>query len=151
MEESAFKVQQLKELGFEKAASDIEKLKEFNRKCAIAYENFRYVKPEQISSFNSRLRRETEKKESWGSTYDKLVFTNIKSYSEVPPNDVLESLQKAKGFGCFDEFEIAKIASTQERVDPILFGKVNGCEDLFYIGQWDNDVKIEDILKDNEG
>jgi len=35
--------------------------------------------------------------------------------------------------------------------DPILLGRITGCENRYFIAQWDDDVKIEDILKENEG
>jgi hypothetical protein len=47
---------------------------------------------------------------------------------------------------CFDSFEIAKIQWKREIKDPILFGRIDGCPDRFYVSQWDDDVRIEDIL-----
>ena len=144
-------VERLKELGLDKASKDMENLQEFDRKCAIAYEKFRYVTQQKIDEFQQRIRAKTEKKTDWGFTYDTLKFTDLKQYPEVPPESVLDLLESAKKENCFDSFEVAKIESVQERVDPILFGRIKGCPDRFFIGQWDNDVKIEDILKDNEG
>ena len=57
-------------------------------------------------------------------------------------------LEEAKKLDCFDEFEIAYIAEVK---DPILFGIVKGCSTKFYVAQWDDDVRIEDILAPNEG
>jgi hypothetical protein len=51
----------------------------------------------------------------------------------------------------FDTYEIAHIQSIVERKDPILFGCITGCADKFFIAQWDDDVKIEDIINENEG
>jgi hypothetical protein len=34
----------------------------------------------------------------------------------------------------------------KEVIDPIIFGKIDGCTDRFFIAQWDDDVKIEDIV-----
>lgn len=61
---------------------------------------------------------------------------------------VLDSLEVAMGRKCFDSFMVAHIIDVE---DPILFGYINGCSDHFFIDQWDEDVKIQDILKDNEG
>lgn len=49
---------------------------------------------------------------------------------------------------CFDSFSVAHIAEVK---DPILFGEIAECTDKFFIAQWDEDVKIEDILTEKEG
>jgi len=142
----------LKELGFDKAASDIDAGVEYKRKVTIATENFRYVTPDQFTAFNQKLRRDTEKGDSrHGRTYDQLVCIPIDAYPEVPPANVLNDLAQATEKNCFDTFEIAKIESIQELPDPILFGRIKGCANRFFISQWDNDVKISDIIGDNEG
>ena len=84
-------------------------------------------------------------------THDKLSFVNLKEYPEVPPMDCLMDLKKAKDMECFDSFEVAKVETVDVRPDPIIFGLINGCEDKFYITQWEHDVRIEDILKEGEG
>jgi hypothetical protein len=144
-------IERLKELGLEKAAMDMQNIQEFDRKCAVAYEKFRYVTQQKIDEFQKRIRVKTEKKEQWGFTYDTLKFTDLKQYSDVPPESVLSLLESARKENCFDYYEVAKIESVKERVDPILFGRIKNCPDRFFIGQWDTDVKIEDILKENEG
>ena len=65
---------------------------------------------------------------------------------EFPPDTVLDALEKAKEDNCFDTFEVAKISWIEEIKDPILFGIIEGCSDKFFISQWDDDVKIEDLL-----
>lgn len=142
----------LKELGLESAANKVSATKEFERRCAIAYEHFRFVTQKNIDDFNAKLEKETLKKDSNGfSRYDTLQFVNLRAYREIPPANVLLKLEEAKGRNCFDDFEVAKIESVEIRPDPILFGRVKGCPDRFYISQWDSDVRIEDILKENEG
>ncbi|MGD0652253.1 MAG: hypothetical protein ABSA97_14145, partial [Verrucomicrobiia bacterium] len=69
----------------------------------------------------------------------------------VPPPAALEKLAEARMFGCFDDFEVADLKTVAVRPDPILFGVIIGCPDKFFIVQWDNDVKIEDILRADEG
>ncbi len=77
-----------------------------------------------------------------------LRFTPVSEYEKTPPDSVLASMEAAVEKKCFDSFEVAHI----ERVkDPIIFGKIKGCADSFYIDQWDNDVTIEEILGPNEG
>jgi len=84
-------------------------------------------------------------------SYDTLAFIELDKYTEIPPPDCLLDLKKAQDLKCFDEFEVAKIESVHVRPDPIIFGGIKGCVDKFFITQWDDDVKIEDILKENEG
>jgi hypothetical protein len=60
-------------------------------------------------------------------------------------------LKKAKDMGCFDYFEVAKVETVEVRPDPIIFGGIEGCDDKFFITQWDDDVSIEEILNENEG
>lgn len=166
--------EELKRLGFTNAGNKIKTVLDFNKKVAIAYEHFRYVKPEQFKRFNDRLKQETlkivkscprchnlalVKKKCWycqgtgaqKQTYDKLVFTPIEKYPEVPPKPTLKRLKEVQEMKCFDRFEIAKIESVQELPDPILFGCIDKCPDKFFISQWDDDVKIEDILEEHEG
>ena len=57
----------------------------------------------------------------------------------------------SRHLGVFDTFEVAKIESTRVYRDPIVFGRISGCDDRFYIAQYDDDVKIEDLLGPNEG
>jgi len=145
----------LKDLGLAVAAQALETEIEFKRKTVIAYEHFRYVTPEKITDFNNKIKEKTHKDHGNGystySTYDRLEFVNLGIYGSIPPENVLQDLEKAKSMNCFDKFEIAKISSVEVRPDPILFGVIEGCPDRFYISQWDNDVSIEDILQENEG
>lgn len=148
--------EKLEKIGFKAASSKIKELKDLKRKITIAYEHFRYVKPEKISSFNEKLKQETLKETGKKGVdlyhnYNKLVFFDIGTYQEVPPLEVLDKIEQAQELGCFDTFEIAKIEGVKEYKDPIVFGVINGCPDKFFITQWDDDVAIEDILKENEG
>ena len=144
-------LERLEKLGLKTASNKIKELKELRRKMSIAYEHFRFVTPEKINAFNEKLRKQTEKKDQYYITYDKLNFISLSNYEEVPPIDVLDKIEQAQEIGCFDTFEIAKIESVKETKDPIVFGIVNNCPDKFFIAQWDNDIKIEDILNENEG
>ena len=154
--EEKITVEELKDLGFDQAANELKLLEEFKRKTAIAYEHFRYVTQEHITKFNEEIKKKTMKKEGknqWGDilTYDQLKFHDIKTYKSSPPKSVLQSIKKAKEMKCFDTFEIAKIESQKEVPDPIVFGRINGCPDLFFIDQWLDDIKISDLIEDNEG
>lgn len=134
----------LDKLGFKKASMHLVELSDKKRKLALAYEHFRFVRQEKIDAFNNKLMRE----KGYGMSYKELSFTSIESYKEVPPEHVLTSLGAALEFKCFDSFEVAHIVEVK---DPILFGRIKNCSDRFFIDQWDDDVKIEDILMPNEG
>jgi len=112
---------------------------------AIAYEHYRFVTQEKINDFNRKLREESDKN---ARTWKELAFTRIEDYDKCPPDDVLDALEKAHGMKCFDNFEVAYI---REVKDPIIFGRITNCSDRFFVGQWDDDVSIDDLLKKNEG
>jgi len=166
--------QTLKDLGLDKAAATLDKKLTLKKKLAIAYEHFRFVEPHIFDRFQEEVKAKTMKvivpcpkcqnisgsKENCSycqrtgaqhMTHDKLSFVNLKEYPEVPPMDCLMDLKKAKDMECFDSFEVAKVETVDVRPDPIIFGLINGCEDKFYITQWEHDVRIEDILKEGEG
>lgn len=139
----------LKKLGLHAAAQKVDHLKSLKRKMMIAYEQYRYLTPEKIEAFNKKLYHETFDQRTY--TYQKLSMTALEHYTEVPPPDVLTKLQVALDRQCFDRFEVAHIVTEQKLPDPLLLGVIDGCKDKFFIGQWDDDVKIEDILKEHEG
>ena len=143
----------LKELGLESAANKVNATKEFERRCAIAYEHFRFVTQANIDNFNAKIKKKTLQKNvnGFSQVYDHLHFVSLRAYREIPPENVLLKLEEAKRRNCFDDFEVAKIESVKVRPDPILFGRVRGCPDRFYISQWDTDISIEEILLPNEG
>lgn len=143
---------ELLELGFDKAGGKLKEKEDLKRKLAIAFEFHRVVTPGIIDRFQKQLRKKTEKKGKFGEvSYDTLAFCKIAEYGEVPPADVLDKVKEAKERKCFDYFEVAKVETVQVRPDPIIFGRIKGVNDRFFIAQWDNDVKIEDILMENEG
>lgn len=137
----------LEKLGFKAASEKIKRLAAKKRKLVIAYEHFRFVRKEKIEEFNKKLyaKRESDHK------YQQLGFTSIEHYLEVPPEYVFDAMIQAVEKNCFDGFEVASIVSIVKVPDPILFGVITGCTDKFFIAQWNDDVKIEDILGANEG
>ena len=144
-------LKKLEKLGFKNASRIVKEKLELKRKMMIAYEHFRYVTQERIDAFNQALRAESMQENKQYYQYKVLGFIPLEAYSEVPPVDVLDKVEQAIEKGCFDTFEIAKIQDVKEVKDPIVFGRINGCTDRFFIAQWDDDVKIEDILKESEG
>lgn len=139
------KSNRLESLGFKFLGNRVRELKEAKRKMAIAYEHYRFVTQEKINDFNRKLREESDKN---ARTWKELAFTRIEDYDKCPPDDVLDALEKAHGMKCFDNFEVAYI---REVKDPIIFGRITNCSDRFFVGQWDDDVSIDDLLKKNEG
>lgn len=137
------KADELRQLGFCKAADNLANLANKKRKLALAYEHFRFVRQEKIDAFNNKLRQKRS-----DNGWQELSFTSVENYEEIPPDHVLTNFSEAKKIGCFDSFEVAHIVRVK---DPILFGRVKNCSDRFFIDQWDDDVKIEDILMPNEG
>jgi hypothetical protein len=137
----------LDKLGFKEAVENVRKKKELARKLSIAMEHYRYVTHEKLEDFDKRLRRYTHNFDRQGG-YQYLSLVKVEDYEQVPPASVLRSMEEAVERKCFDNFEIASI---KEVNDPILFGKVNGCTHLFFIDQWDDDIKISDLIKENEG
>lgn len=145
-------LKELEELGLDQAAANAAYAQRQSKKLMIAYEHYRFVSPGVVDRFKEALKKKTLKGSKYGaSTYDTLNFTSLQYYPQIPPREVLDALRQAKERGCFDLFEVASIETVEVRPDPILFGQVMGCQDRFFIAQWDNDVRIEDILKENEG
>lgn len=135
----------LQELGMDSAAHKVMRAKKMKHDMMIAYENYRVITPEKLAAFNVKLRRTPVAR----GYYQVLTLTSLKNYEKVPPADVLGKLAEALERKCFDSFEVAHIETVKE--DPLLLGCIEGCGDKFFIAQWDNDVKISDILKDYEG
>jgi len=128
------KAKLLKELGMDAIAEDLLKKKRGRERLLKAVERYRYATGEDIDDYNTDLKTHGRR----------LAIVEIKDYKRLPPDDVLEALKKAQTEDLFDTFHIAYI----ERVkDPILFGKIKAFKNLFFfIAQWGDDVKFEDIL-----
>lgn len=140
----------LESLGFKTAAAEVATLVNKKRKLALAYEHYRFVRQDKIDKFNYELKRKTvkDKNDPYNMSYQMLAFVSIGDYKNVPPESVLASLETAQGRKCFDAYEIGYIKNVK---DPLLFGRVNECPDRFFIDQWDDDVSIDQLLKENEG
>ena len=124
----------LHKLGLEKLSQKI-LTKGDNKKKLLMAMDYKYATQDEIDEFNTEIRVEGKR----------LAFKDIKDYEKLPPDSVLEDLKEAQEKGCFDSFQIAYIEKVK---DPILFGKITDFSYLyFYISQWGDDVKIEDIIK----
>jgi len=147
-------IEELKKLGFKNVASRLEAEDKFRTKTFLAYNNYEFISEEDYQAFNEELRAKTQVRDQYMGrsyyVYDKLVMTRLEEYPDLPPEEVLLELKTAQERECFDYYEIAKIESIREVIDPILFGRINGCTDRFFIAQWDHDVKFEDIKRRKE-
>lgn len=153
----------LKELGFENASKGIsdelkirEDLKVLKQRITMACEKFRVVKQEHIDRMNEVLMKRSlqEDRDNYIRSYERLRFIDVKNYDKVPPPAILNRIKEVKAENIFDRFEICDIEKVNEstrKPDPIVFGRIEHCPYYFFIGQWDNDIQISDILKDNEG
>lgn len=151
----------LKELGMDSAAQNLTKKMDLKKKLTIAYEHFRFVEPHILDRFQNQLKAKTYSEQLEGylvtRKWRELKLIALKDYKEIPPPDCLMDLKKAKDMNCFDSFYVATVQEVREFVnttpvpDPIIFGQIEGCDDLFFVTQWDDDVSIEEILKENEG
>jgi len=128
------KAELLLELGMTKIAEKVLRKGLGKKKLLQAIEDYRYATGEDLDEFNKDMKQ-----------YGKeLVVVEIKDYDRIPPDDVLEALKTARAKGCFDTFHIAYIRKVK---DPLLFGKIDEFKNLyFFIAQWGDDVKIEDII-----
>lgn len=143
---------ELRELGLNAAADKITRSRELARKLRIAFEHFRVVTPEQLVRFQEELwqRRETDPL-TYTLRYQVLKFTALDAYPNVPPAEVLLKIRQAKELKCFDRFEVLTLEAQEVVPDPVIFGVIAGCDNRYFVAQWDDDVKIEQILREDEG
>jgi len=129
------------------------------RKMAVAGEHHRVITPDNLAQFGRKLKRRTLRLWRSGmyakSSWKKLAFDDIGHYQGIPPQHAREALAKAKELKVFSRFEVGtlkeEVTSQYRDPDPILVGVIDGCDNKYFIAQWDNDVAIEDILKRGEG
>lgn len=73
----------------------------------------------------------------------------IKEYESYPPSSVLKEISEAQESGRFDYFTIATFETVDEVrtvVDPLVLGRIHGSPRRFFIAQWGDDIKIEDLI-----
>jgi hypothetical protein len=137
----------LRGLGLTYAADQLDTARQMQDKLERAYAHYRFLTREDITAFNAKLQRQA----SEASTFQRLRFTELDRYGKVPPDEVLVALAQAQDRGCFDYFEVADIESVTIVPDPLLLGRIRGSDVYFFITQWDDDVKISDILQADQG
>lgn len=143
---------ELRELGMTKAADEMKNKREMARKLRIAFEHFRVVTPDQVARFQRELQGKAERALYSGAyEYQALKFTPLALYPNVPPGEVLTKIKEAKALECFDAFEVLTLETVKVIPDPVVFGIIAGCDNKYFVAQWDDDVKIEQILREDEG
>jgi len=140
--ESAVSEQQLEALGLKEAGRRLSRAK----RLQAAYRNYQFIPQEKINLFNGKLKKETLTEDKNASRYKRLGFIRLENYPEIPPAHALKRLLEARKAGCFDSFEVCRIEWIEEVKDPILFGRIENCADRFFISQWDDDIKLSDIV-----
>ena len=153
MEKPAPTEAELRELGLTEAANKMKHQRELAQKLRIAFEHFRVVTPEQVSRFQRELMDTGRRSMSaYGSySYQSLKFTALEAYPNVPPGEVLQKIREAKELKCFDRFQVLTLETVEVIPDPVVFGIIDGCDNKYFVAQWDDDVKIEQILREDEG
>ena len=130
--------ERLEKLGLKKLAESFKVKKEIKDKMKIAYKTYPFVSQEKIDVYNKKLAKQRQVLRNY----------DINNYEDgIPSEETLLKLEEAQKLNCFDYFEIMRV---EEQRDPILFGRINGCPDRFFISQWGEDVKVEDILMQEE-
>jgi hypothetical protein len=143
---------ELRELGLNAAADKMKRAREQARKLRIAFEHFRVVTPEQVQRFQEELwsERHTDPY-TYGLYYKTMRFTALEIYQDVPPAEVLQKIREARELKCFDRFEVLTLEAQEVTPDPVIFGRIEGDDNRYFVAQWDDDVRIEQILREDEG
>jgi len=67
----------------------------------------------------------------------------VEDYGALPPESVLKTYAEHKERRLFDYFTIASVEGIH---DPLLLGRLNDDETRYYIAQWGDDVKLDDVI-----
>jgi hypothetical protein len=78
-------------------------------------------------------------------TIGRFVWTEVGvgSYIGIPPTNVLLKLKKEKAKNVFDYYSVASVNAVK---DPLLLGRINGSQSRYFIAQWGDDVKLDDVI-----
>lgn len=64
-------------------------------------------------------------------------------YTGIPPMNVLQKFKETVAKKVFDYFTVASVNAVH---DPLLLGRVNECSSRFFVGQWGDDVSLDDVI-----
>ena len=74
----------------------------------------------------------------------------IEIYPKLPPDNIIEKFNQIKSKEIFDNYIVAELSQKIEikpmpMADPLLIGLINGSTDRYILGQWDDDIYIDDL------
>lgn len=67
----------------------------------------------------------------------------VESYAGIPPMKVLEKFKDVKAKKVFDYFTVASVNAVK---DPLLCGRIENSTSRYFIGQWGDDVSLDDVI-----
>lgn len=159
------KAELLKSLGFVKAAEPVLQKATLSQKLKrIADLKFIAIKTQKITAFLQRLGTEYNKQngvDQEGTVWNDYCVltchsrgykgvgkfewseTPIDKYEGIPPEGVLKRFAEVKETKVFDRYSVATVKAVK---DPLLLGHIDGSEDRYFIAQWGDDVKLDDVI-----
>lgn len=69
--------------------------------------------------------------------------TPVEQYKTLPPENVLNTFKTHKSRKVFDYFTIASVEGIH---DPLLLGRLKGDNRCYFIAQWGDDIKLDDVI-----
>ena len=69
--------------------------------------------------------------------------TPVENYEGLPPDNVLETFKKHKERKIFDYYTVAEVEHVH---DPLLLGRLHNNDNCYFIAQWGDDVKLDDVI-----
>ena len=67
----------------------------------------------------------------------------VGDYPGIPPANVLETFRNVKAKKLFDYYTVASVNAVP---DPLLLGRIENSTSRYFIGQWGNDVSLDDVI-----
>ena len=144
------KIEKLRKLGVKKQADVLEAELALRTKLARVKEwNYPVLPYDELMKFDRSM---------VGGFYLKVHIDKLADYvgntsadvdvkDSIIPDFALEKLEEAKDRQVFDDFAVLWVEKVK---DPLLLGLLQGCKDYFFICEWGEDVKFEDIVKEKE-
>ena len=140
----------LKDLGFDSLAQRVKQAadRSFKENMA-AISGFKKITEEQFGAAGKRIRE--------NSNYAlELALTPVKEYLgqdadrgstdtavSLPPAEVLKTMASAKETGIFDSFAVIHV---RKAPDPIIVGQIRGSNDMWFVAEWGDDIRLSDIV-----
>lgn len=158
----------LRNAGFEEASMMVSrKIRTAQATQAAIDGKYPVITPEKITAFLARLANDYNKKYATGQQarvdtptclvaltehlhemrggigrfrWDEVV---VADYTGIPPESVIGRLVEVAKKKIFDVFTVATVEHVK---DPLLLGRINGCDNAFFLAQWGDDIKLDDVI-----